>query len=173
MSFTLLDLDFDSMTFILRLGLHVVKLYLQRLEMNFLALVVQKLQPEQTDRQTHREQHTEWNSTGRIVLFNFEIHINVAEHNRTSHFYNSLLSFPFSGTALYLEEALGVNMPPNKHWYCCLRVYTYVCSFLTSTYLLVTMTFERFYSIIRPHKAAFSILLEEPNSLLLLSSFLV
>ena len=45
-------------------------------------------------------------------------------------------------------------MPPNKHWYCCLQMYTYFCSFLSSTYLLIVMTFERFYSIIRPHKAA-------------------
>ena len=45
-------------------------------------------------------------------------------------------------------------MPPNEHWYCCLQMYTYYSTFLTSTYLLIAMTFEHFYSIIRPHKAA-------------------
>ena len=33
-------------------------------------------------------------------------------------------------------------------------MYTYFSSFLTSCYLLIAMTFERFYSIIQPHKAA-------------------
>ena len=45
-------------------------------------------------------------------------------------------------------------MPPNRHWYCCLKMYTYFSSFLCSCYLLIAMTFERFYSIIRPLKAA-------------------
>ena len=33
-------------------------------------------------------------------------------------------------------------------------IFMVVSSFLCSTYLLIAMTFERFYSIIRPHKAA-------------------
>ena len=45
-------------------------------------------------------------------------------------------------------------MPPSKHWYCALQMYNYNASFLCSAYLLIVMTFERFYSIIRPHKAA-------------------
>ena len=45
-------------------------------------------------------------------------------------------------------------MPPNKHWYCAMQMYTYFAAFLCSAYLLIVMTFERFYSIIRPHKAA-------------------
>ena len=53
-----------------------------------------------------------------------------------------------------MDEVLGVDMPPNKHWYCCLQMYTYFSSFLSSAYLLIVMTFERFYSIIRPHKTA-------------------
>ena len=55
---------------------------------------------------------------------------------------------------MYLDEVLGVDMPPNKHWYCCIQMYNYSVSFLCSAYLLIAMTFERFYSIIRPHKAA-------------------
>ena len=45
-------------------------------------------------------------------------------------------------------------MPPNKHWYCCLQMYNYFSSFLCSAYFLIAMTFEHFYSIIQPHKAA-------------------
>ena len=53
-----------------------------------------------------------------------------------------------------MDEVFGIDMPPNKHWYCCLQMYIYFSSFLISAYLLIVMTFERFYSIIRPHKAA-------------------
>ena len=45
-------------------------------------------------------------------------------------------------------------MPPNEHWYCRLRLYNFFSSYLCSCYLLITMTFERLYSIIQPHKAA-------------------
>ena len=65
-----------------------------------------------------------------------------------------MLYFSFVGIAVYLDEVIGVNMPPNKHWYCCLKMYNYFSSFLCSTYLLIAITFERFYSIIKPHKAA-------------------
>ena len=69
------------------------------------------------------------------------------------HCWAGFLSF-FQGIAVYLDEVLGIEMPPNKHWYCCLQMYNYHSSFLCSVYLLIVMTFERFYSIIRPHKAA-------------------
>ena len=68
------------------------------------------------------------------------------------HFWNA--AFFLQGIAVYLDEVLEVNMPPNKHWYCCLQMYNYTSAFLCSAYLLISMTFERFYSIIRPHKAA-------------------
>ena len=48
----------------------------------------------------------------------------------------------------------GVYIYPGKVWYC--RVYpciNFTC-FLCSTLLVVAMTFDRFYSIIAPHKAA-------------------
>ena len=60
----------------------------------------------------------------------------------------------FIGIAVYLEQVYGVDMPPNRYWYCCLTMYDYSSSFRCSCYLLIAMTFERFYSIIRPHKAA-------------------
>ena len=45
-------------------------------------------------------------------------------------------------------------MPPNQLGYCTMQVFMLWSSLLCSTYLLIAMTFERFYSIIRPHKAA-------------------
>ena len=47
-----------------------------------------------------------------------------------------------------------MDMPPNDRWFCHLVIFFMFSSLLCSTYLLVAMTFERFYSIIRPHKAA-------------------
>ena len=45
-------------------------------------------------------------------------------------------------------------MPPNQHWYCCTMVFFTFSSFLCSTYILIAVTFERFYSIIRPLNAS-------------------
>ena len=45
-------------------------------------------------------------------------------------------------------------MPPNQFWYCTMLVIIVLAAVLCSSLLLVSMTFERFYSTIRPHKAA-------------------
>ena len=45
-------------------------------------------------------------------------------------------------------------MKPNQFWYCSIVVMIVLASIQCSTYLIIAMTFERFYSIIRPHKAA-------------------
>ena len=47
-----------------------------------------------------------------------------------------------------------VYMPPNQYWFCTLNSIILFSSMLCSTLLIVSMTFDRFYSIIRPHKAA-------------------
>ena len=47
-----------------------------------------------------------------------------------------------------------VNIPPSQYWYCTLAITILFSSFLCSTLLIVSMTFDRFYSIIRPHRAA-------------------
>ena len=47
-----------------------------------------------------------------------------------------------------------MDLPVSQPWSCRLQSYTLHSSSLTSNYLLISMTFERFYSIIRPHKAA-------------------
>ena len=45
-------------------------------------------------------------------------------------------------------------MAPDQYWYCIVAVPVLFASFLCSTLLIVSMNFDRFYSIIRPHKAA-------------------
>ena len=47
-----------------------------------------------------------------------------------------------------------MDVAPSQHGYCTIQVFMLWSSLLCSTYLLIAMTFERFYSITRPHKAA-------------------
>ena len=47
-----------------------------------------------------------------------------------------------------------VEFPPNQYWYCSITVTILSTTMLYSSLLLVAMTFDRFYSIVRPHKAA-------------------
>ena len=47
-----------------------------------------------------------------------------------------------------------VYMPPNQYWFCTLNNTILFTSMLDSTLLIISMTFDRFYSILRPHKAA-------------------
>ena len=65
--------------------------------------------------------------------------------------YNSCF---FSAFPRYLNQVHDVEMKPNQHWYCSFLAYFVLTFILISSLLLVSMTFERFYSIIRPHKAA-------------------
>ena len=45
-------------------------------------------------------------------------------------------------------------MPPNQQWHCNISMTMLVICQYSSTLFILFMTFERFYSIIRPHKAA-------------------
>ena len=47
-----------------------------------------------------------------------------------------------------------VDLPPNHEWYCKLSTTSMWTASLCSILFITNMTFERFYSIIRPHKAA-------------------
>ena len=47
-----------------------------------------------------------------------------------------------------------MDMPPNQYWYCSIVMTIMWTSTMCSTLFILNMTFERFYSIIRPHKAA-------------------
>ena len=44
-------------------------------------------------------------------------------------------------------------MPPNQYWHCAICIFVAFMAFMSSTLFILSMTFERFYSIIRPHKA--------------------
>ena len=54
----------------------------------------------------------------------------------------------------YLEQTHVVDTAPNQSWYCLTHMFLDHSGCLCSNYLLVAMTFERFYSIIRPLDAA-------------------
>ena len=58
------------------------------------------------------------------------------------------------GFLTYLATELHVRFPIGPPWYCNLSNTATFSTFLCSTLLLLSMTFERFYSIIKPHKAA-------------------
>ena len=60
----------------------------------------------------------------------------------------SLSAFP-----AYLKQTHDGYMPPNDLEYCKLLVFVVTSGVLCSTYLLITMTFERLYSVICPLKA--------------------
>ena len=45
-------------------------------------------------------------------------------------------------------------MPPNQYWYCRIGMYIVMSCTMYSNHLIVSMAFQRFYSIVRPHHAA-------------------
>ena len=50
--------------------------------------------------------------------------------------------------------AHDLDLAPSQHWFCTAVATILFTSSLCSTLFILSMTFERFYSIIRPHKAA-------------------
>ena len=54
----------------------------------------------------------------------------------------------------YLNQVHKIDMPPNLSWHCKIGTTILFIATLCSTLFILSMTFERFYSIIRPHKAA-------------------
>ena len=59
-----------------------------------------------------------------------------------------------TGLVVYLTMVHGVHIWPGQEWYCRVTLLSIFMCFLWSTLLIVNMTFDRFYSIIKPHKAA-------------------
>ena len=59
-----------------------------------------------------------------------------------------------SGFVRFLNMTYKVDIPPNQHTFCVVAMAIVNPSTISSTYFLLSMTFERFYSIIQPHKAA-------------------
>ena len=64
------------------------------------------------------------------------------------------MRFFIAAFATYLNTALGVDMPDDLFWYCSIGVYVALSCTMCSNLFIVSMTFQRFYSIIQPHKAA-------------------
>ena len=60
----------------------------------------------------------------------------------------------FSGFSRYLNVVHGVDVPPNQQWHCNIAMVVLSTCQYSSTLLILSMTFDRFYSIIKPHKAA-------------------
>ena len=58
------------------------------------------------------------------------------------------------GLVSYLNSVLEVDIPPSQHWFCAIATAVLWTACLCSTLFILSMTFDRFYSIIRPHKAA-------------------
>ena len=54
----------------------------------------------------------------------------------------------------YLNSVHGLQFPPDQHWFCAIATFVLWIASLSSTLFILSMTFDRFYSIIRPHKAA-------------------
>ena len=54
----------------------------------------------------------------------------------------------------YLNSVHGLQFPPDQHWFCAIATFVLWIASLSSTLFVVIMTFNRFYSIIRPHMAA-------------------
>ena len=59
-----------------------------------------------------------------------------------------------SALVTHLATQAGVRFPPNQFWFCRFVVPCIFSGFLCSTLLVVSMTFDRFYSILMPLKAA-------------------
>ena len=60
----------------------------------------------------------------------------------------------FVALMTYLNSLHGLHFPPDQHWFCAIATFVLWIASLSSTLFLVVMTFDRFYSIIQPHKAA-------------------
>ena len=53
-----------------------------------------------------------------------------------------------------MNSVHGMDFPPTQHWFCVIAARVLWTAGLSSVLFILSMTFDRFYSIIRPHKAA-------------------
>ena len=65
-----------------------------------------------------------------------------------------LFSCFIAALSRYLNMVIDMDMLPSQRWHCSLVSFSLFLTALCSTLFILNMTFERFYSIIRPHKAA-------------------
>ena len=68
--------------------------------------------------------------------------------------WGNCINLSIAGFTRYFNKVQDVDMPPSQFWYCTLSITVLWMSSLCSTLFIVNMTFDRFYSIIKPHKAA-------------------
>ena len=54
----------------------------------------------------------------------------------------------------YLSSVHDVQFPPSRHWFCAIATFVLWIASLSSSLFILSMTFDRVYSIIKPHKAA-------------------
>ena len=54
----------------------------------------------------------------------------------------------------YLNSVHGIQFPPNQHWFCAIGTAVLWSATLSSTLFILNMTFDKVYSILRPHKAS-------------------
>ena len=78
--------------------------------------------------------------------------INVCLIHKIKHIY--YMNVFILGFITYLSMEHDVRMPPDGSTYCKILNTTFFTATMCSTLLILNMTFDRFYSIIRPHKAA-------------------
>ena len=60
----------------------------------------------------------------------------------------------FAALMTYFNSVHGLQFPPDQHWFCAIATTVLWAATLSSTMFILSMTFDRVYSIIRPHKAA-------------------
>ena len=53
-----------------------------------------------------------------------------------------------------MSTTLDIEMPPNQYVFCAATIVIGIIATMCSVWFILSMTFERFYSIIMPHKAA-------------------
>ena len=58
------------------------------------------------------------------------------------------------GFMAYINDVHSVDVPPNQFWFCAIGTYVLFAASLCSAWFIQSMTFDRFYSIIKPHRAA-------------------
>ena len=69
-------------------------------------------------------------------------------------YFNILLHTSFPAFFRYLNMAHDMDLAPSQMWFCKAIAAVLFTSSMCSTLFILSMTFERCYSIIRPHKAA-------------------
>ena len=74
--------------------------------------------------------------------------------NTMLHWCFDLCAIIMTGCVSAFRQRFGLDIFGNIHWTCVILNVPFFGSSMSSTWLILSMTFERFYSIIRPHKAA-------------------